>query len=407
MKLSRRDFVVGGAAIGAAVAQHEVEAGMTLGPAKRPHAAPPGDRFDPWIELDPAAFQKNVRYLSRRSGGRPVLAVVKCNGYGVGHQSVGPILDVFSEVAGFAVVTAEEALELREAGVRKPILLMDDFAESMAGDLAAHDITLAAYTRGINKRLTAVAKKVDRPIEIHPYLDTGFHRMGMDYRRAESWIEELAHNPAIRITGTFTELTEEVDFDREQIKRFKHLTEKLRQRGVELGRLHAVASHGITHHPDAFFDMVRPGNMVYGILPDDTAVEDVDIRVAYRMKARVIRIVPLHKGESTGYNRAYFADQDTDIAIVKCGRTDGYVYRTGGKGTHVLIKGRLYPVVAGVSGSHCFVDLGRRHGVRLRDIVTMLGPEPGVRPYQLADTLGLGRYEGFNISSRLPKYVVA
>ncbi len=411
MKISRRDFVAaaalsGAAAMGSTEASPKAERGRLASPEKRA-SSPAADRFDPWIELDPAAFRLNVRDIARITKGTPILAVVKCNGYGLGHQFVGPILDEFPEVAGFAVVMAEEAIELRDAGVRKPILLMDDFAESMAEDLALRDITLAAYTPGVSKRFTALAGKVGRPIKVHPYLDTGFHRMGIDFRKAEPLIEDLADNTAVNITGIMTEFTEVVDFDREQIARFRRFTDKMQKKGIKLGQRHAAASHGLTHHSDANFDMVRPGNMVYGILPDDLSEEGANLKVAYRLKARVINIVRVHKGESTGYGRFYVADRDTDVAIVKCGRTDGYIYRKGGAGTHVLIHSKPYPVIAGVSGSHCFVGLGLKHGVKLRDVATMIGPEPGIRPHELAEKQGLGRYEGFNLSARLPKYVIS
>jgi alanine racemase len=364
-----------------------------------------GDRIDPWIEVYPDAFKHNLRYIGKRTG-RRVIAVVKCNGYGLDHRVVGPLLDPLPEVAALAVVTEEEAITLRDSGVRKPILLMDDFVESAADELAARNITIGVFTAGADKRLTALAKRAGRPIDIHLYLDTGFHRMGMDWRHAESWAANLAENPSVRITGTFTELCEDFSFDKEQITRFRTFTSKLAARGVKLGPLHAIASKGIANHPEAAFDLVRPGNMIYGILPDDSKQTDFDIQVAYRLKARIIRIVHLEAGESAGYGRAFMAAKPTEVAVIKCGRTDGYIYRTGGKGTHVLIHSKLYPVVGRVSASHCLADLGLGHNVAVRDVATLLGPEPGVRPYELADTLGLSRYESFNMSARLPRYVV-
>jgi alanine racemase len=93
-------------------------------------------------------------------------------------------------------------------------------------------------------------------------------------------------------------------------------------------------------------------------------------------------------------------------AVIKRGRTYGYIYRTGGKGTHVLIHSKLYPVAGRVSASHCLADIGLGHNVAVRDVATLPGPEPGVPPEELADTLGLSRYESFHLSARLPRYVV-
>jgi alanine racemase len=365
------------------------------------------DRLDPWIELDARAFQSNLEFLAARTE-RPILAVVKCNGYGLDHRIVGPLLDSAPEVWGFAVVTAEEAVQLRDSGVRKPVLLMGDFTRSAEPELAERDITLAVYTVDAPGRPEAMARRTGKAINVHLYIDTGFHRLGMDYREAEPWVEALARSNAVAITGTMTELTQSHDFDKEQIARFTEFTRAIRRKGIELGPLHASASDGIINHPEGRFDMIRPGNLLYGV-PASAADDDeaASVQVVYRMKTRVIRVVQLQKGETLGYDQAFAPDRETDVAIIKCGRTDGYVYRTLGRGSHALINGYPYPLVSAINSSHCYADLGKNHGVERLDVVTMIGPEKGIRPQDLAAmNQGLGRYEGFNLSARVPRYVV-
>jgi alanine racemase len=368
---------------------------------------PADDRIDPWIELDPAAFRTNLEFLAARSE-RPVLAVVKCNGYGLDHRIVGPLLDSAPQVAGFAVVTADEAIQLRDSGVQKPVLLMGDFIRSAERELAERDVTLAVYTADAPARLADMARRAGKPIKAHLYIDTGFHRLGMDYRSAESWVEALAESDAVSITGTMTELTQSHEFDRIQIQRFGAFTRAMQDKGIDLGARHASASDGIMNHPEGVFDMIRPGNLIYGI--PASAADDAEAaatRVVYRMKTRVIRIVRLGQGETLGYDQAFAPNRETDVAIIKCGRTDGYVYRRLGQGSHVLINGRPYPLVSAINSSHCYADLGRDHDVSRLDVVTIIGPEEGVRPQDLAAMNdGLGRYESFNISARVPKYVV-
>ena len=364
------------------------------------------DRLDPWIELDPAAFRSNLEFLAERSR-KPIAAVVKCNGYGLDHRVVGPLLDPAPQVACFAVVTVEEALELRSSGVRKPILLMGDFMASAEMELADSDITLAVYTPDAPQRLAAMAEKTGRPVKVHPYIDTGFHRLGMDVRKSGPWVMELAASPAVEITGTMTELTQEGDFDKEQIRRFAEFGRTMAEKGVKLGPMHAAASDAIIKHPEGVFDMIRPGNLIYGIPAnpaDDEAARPV--RVAFRMQARVIRVVELTQGETLGYNRGFAPDLDTDVAVIKCGRTAGYVYR-GGEGKAVaLINGKTYPLVSDINSSHCYADLGKNHGVERLDEVTLIGPEEGLRPQDLARVTGRSRYESFNIHTSVPKIVV-
>jgi alanine racemase len=415
MTLSRRKFMAAaGAASATAIGSIACNGEAASRSARTVGSVPFGgpvqdiapDRLDPWIELDPAAFRNNLEFLAERSQ-KPIVAVLKCHGYGLDHRVVGPLLDPEPQVALFAVVTVDEAIELRDSGVRKPILLMGDFMASAEMELADRDITLAVYTHDAPQRLAAMAEKFGRAIKIHPYIDTGFHRLGMDVREADSWVTALAESSAVEITGTMTELTQDVDFDKEQIRLFAEFGRAMADKGVALGPMHAAASDAIIKHPESMFDMIRPGNLIFGIpasADDDEAARPV--RVVFRMKTKVIRIVELPVGETLGYNRGFVPERDTDIAIISGGRTDGYVYRGGAGEAVALINGKKYPLVSDINSSHCYAELGKNHGVERLDEVTLIGPEDGLRPQDLARITGRSRYESFNIHARVPKIVV-
>ncbi len=415
MTLSRRRFIAATGAVSATALGSVTCSGETLPEREAtvggvPFGGPVGqiapDRLDPWIELDPAAFRNNLEFLAGWSQ-KPIVAVLKCHGYGLDHRVVGPLLDPEPQVALFAVVTVDEAIELRDSGVRKPILLMGDFMASAERELADRDITLAVYTHDAPQRLAAMAEKTGRAIKVHPYIDTGFHRLGMDVREAEGWVTQLAESSAVEITGTMTELTQDHDFDREQIRIFKEFGVAMASKGVELGPMHAAASDAIINQPDGMFDMIRPGNLIYGIpaSADDDAVAG-PVRVVFRMKTKVIRIVELTVGETLGYDRGFVPERDTDVAIISGGRTDGYVYRGGAGEAVALINGETYPLVSDINSSHCYADLGKNHGIQRLDEVTLIGPEDGLRPQDLARITGRSRYESFNIHARVPKIVV-
>ena len=167
MSLSRRSFMAAaGAASATAVGSMACGNGSSsshgatgIAPFGGPVQEIAPDRLDPWIELDPAAFRNNLAFLAERSG-KPIIAVLKCHGYGLDHRVVGPLLDPMPQVALFAVVTVDEAIELRDSGVQKPILLMGDFMASAETELADRDITLAVYTHDAPQRLTAMAEKI-------------------------------------------------------------------------------------------------------------------------------------------------------------------------------------------------------------------------------------------------------
>src|SRR5688572_8766261 len=217
MPVSRRTFLRSAAATAASIV-----------PAARLLAEPTGQgavlspaRFDPWIEIIPANLNHNVATL-RRLGGQPILAVVKNHGYGLDYRVVARLLEPNAEIEGFAIVRADEALALREGGVRKPILLMARAPDELLGELAARNITMAVYADDDAQRMSRVRSTT--PIAVQAYIDTGMSRMGIAYHRAMPFLREIAALRNCRLTGTFMTFTEDAAFDREQLGRFQALT---------------------------------------------------------------------------------------------------------------------------------------------------------------------------------------
>lgn len=398
MDITRRHFMAAAAAVG-----------FPLTPSgAAPPARAPRDRFDPWLEIDADALRANVGHVSRLAGGRPILAVVKNNAYGLGLATTAPILASLPEIAGFAVVKTDAALALRDAGITKPILLMGMFAPEEGPELVARDVAVSLYTDDAGDRIRPLAQRSGRPVRVHLYLDTGMGRLGMPYHRALPWIAELAARDDVAIDGTFTAFTEDADFDREQLRRFQALGEATRQRGAHLGRLHAASSNGVFHLPEAHLDLVRPGIAIYGAYPSDPASERAmaTLRAAVRLRARVIRVERLRPGDGVSYGRNYVAERPTWIATLPVGHADGYPRRAVA-GARVLIGDRLHPVIGAVSASHCIVEVGDDPTVAVGDVATLVGPDrPEIEPNVLADTVGVSVYDVLmHLNPSLPRFV--
>ena len=188
--MNRREFLASAPALGAA-------AGIAQTPTGRLRA-PDEDSFDPWVEILAGAIRNNVRELHRYSGSR-LLAVIKNNANGIGLRDIGPILDPMDEVYGLAVARADEALALREVGVKKPIVLMAHASRDEAELLVREGVTLSLFHDNARVELERLAERMGRPIPVHLYIDTGMNRVGMPYRRALSWMEGLAESEAISI----------------------------------------------------------------------------------------------------------------------------------------------------------------------------------------------------------------
>ena len=401
MPLNRRTFVAGFAT--AAVARPFAA-----------HAAPtpardtiPSDRFDPWIEVNSEALRYNVGVLSRLAGGRPIMAVIKNNAYGLGATIVAHALDTMPEIAGFAVVKTEAASELADASLQKPVLLMALFGESDGAELARRGVHFALCTDDGPDRVLAASRAAGRPVAAHIYLDTGMSRMGIPYHRAMPFLRRVSDTD-ISVRGTFMGFTEEPEFDREQLRRFLELSEQARALGIDLGALHAASSAGIYHFPESHLDMVRPGISLYGAYPSNAGEEKTlaELRPALRLKARVVRVEQLRVGDSVSYGRQYVADRPTWIATVPAGHTDG-VPRQAVNGARVLINGTTYPAIGAVSASHTIVEFGAEPGASIGDVATIIGPDdPAIHPNAVADATGRSVYDiMMHLNPTLPKMV--
>lgn len=362
-------------------------------------------RYDPWIEVIPANLLHNVHAL-RRLGGRPILAVVKNHGYGLDYRVVCRLLEPNTDIAGFAIVRADEALELRQQGIRKPILLMARADDSMLAELVRHRITLAVYADDDPARLARLETR--EPLPVHAYIDTGMSRMGIAFHRAMPFLQSIAGVRQCRLTGTFMTFTEDAAFDREQLTRFQALHRDARAAGISLGLLHAASSHSVFHHRDVGFDLIRPGMSLYGGYPDkfDEERTMAELRPAFRLRARVVRTDRLRPGDSVSYGRQYVATKPTWIATIPLGHGDGYS-RNAVKGARVLVGDRLYPVIGAVSASHSIIEVGDTESVRIGDVATYLGPDrPEIHPNEVARVTGSVYDLLMHLNPSLPRIVV-
>jgi alanine racemase len=363
--------------------------------------------FDPWVEVNAAHFRHNVAEVRRRVGGRPVLAVIKNNGYGAGVVNAARALEGLSGVAGLCVVKLHEAVALREAGIRSDILLLGPLDDRDLAEAAARRVTPMIYTP-VGEALDRAAARAGRPVDIQVCIDTGIGRVGVPVDDAPSLIRDLADRRGARITGAMMTFTEEPDFDRVQLERFLAFCRTLEAQKILLGRKHAASSYTLFQGPDAYMDMVRPGMAVFGVYPEKKfrAGAVMDLKPAVALRARIAYVKQLRAGQSAGYNRAYRAAGDVWLATLPVGHADGYP-RTAAKGAKVRIGGRLFPVIASVSASHTIVELGAERAASIGDVATLFDWEPGSRPEDVSEACGASVYDLLmHLNPLLPRRMV-
>ena len=363
--------------------------------------------FDPWVEINQENLRHNVGEIARRTGDRPILAVIKNNGYGLGVANVGRLLDGDARIVGFAVVKLHEAMTLRDAGISKPILLMGPFTDAELPDLAGRNITPMVY-RDHGAALDRAAAKAGRPVPVHVKIDTGMGRVGIPHDEAPGLLKDLAARRSVRLEGVMTTLTEDEAFDREQVKRLVTLADDLQRAGIRVGRRHAASSFALFQNADAYLDLVRPGMAIIGIYsePPFRTLGAMDLRPAVALRTRVALVKQLQAGESAGYNRAYVAKSPVWIATLPVGHADGWP-RVAAKGAKVRIGAGLYPVIASVSASHTLLEIGPEPAVHVGDVATLFDWNDGSRPEDVALACGASVYDlTMHLGGLLPRRVI-
>jgi alanine racemase len=363
--------------------------------------------FDPWLEIEPRHLAQNVDAVAGAADGRPILAVIKNNGYGLGVVNVARVLAPLPQVAGLAVIKLQEALALRDAGLTAPVLLMGPFDDRDLAEMHARDIMPMVYTP-IGDALERVTRAAQRPMRIHVCVDTGLGRVGVPFREATALIRDLASRRGVVIDGTMMTFTEDEAFDQEQLRRFNTLAAEWTSLGLTTGRRHAASSYTFFQHDNAALDMVRPGMALFGVYPEPKfrSLNRMTLRPAAALRTRVALVKRLAAGDSAGYNRAYVAKADTWIATLPVGHADGWP-RVAAKGATVRIGERRYPVIASVSASHTILEIGPEPTVKIGDVATLWDWQEGSRPEDVATACGASVYDLLmHLGGHLPRRVL-
>ena len=266
----------GGVAASAALSGRSAWAGRTVRRARQldPHmlAVPP--EAGAWAELDDGAIAANLRAVRAAAGGRPVMGVVKANAYGHG---LVPMARMLAEagVDSLMVITVDEALAIRAAGITTPVLNYGPFDRAAAEDLVLQGIDQAVYTLEAVEGMAAAARRVAARARLQVVLDTGLGRVGVPFTAAAEVLTgaaTAAARPEATILGTATALTEDADFDRLQLDRYRQVCDAARARGIDVGTQHVASSAAVLDFPQSHLDMVRPGIMLYGHYPNDRSL---------------------------------------------------------------------------------------------------------------------------------------
>lgn len=367
-----------------------------------------GIQHSAWIELRADRLLRNLQTLQDRSGQTDVLAVIKANAYGHGLEEVASILA--GKVAYFGVATLREALQLKEHHPRTPVFLFGHlFSHELPAALLG-GITLSVSTLEKAREISALSESLDRKTSVHVKIDTGMGRMGIPAREAVSSLEEMMKLKGLMLDGIYMHFptAEKNDtFRGTQLQEFRSMLQRLERKNIAFRFRHAKNSAAVLTLKDPLFNMIRPGLTLYGIYPDPTLKDMAHFEPVLSLKSRIVLVKKIRAGESVGYGREFISKQDTTVAVLPFGYSQGYPY-TAWKKASVLFHGRRYPLAGKVSMDYIAVDLGSAEA-KEGDTVTLLGEDQKERitAEDVAAWAGTIPYEIVTrLNSNLPRMIV-
>ena len=364
-----------------------------------------------YAEVSLKAIGHNIAQVKKRlRPGVKLLAVIKADAYGHGAVRVGKYLE--DQVDYFAVATAEEAMELREQGIRLPVLVLGYISPEQYSEILDYDITQTVYSLEIAEKLSEASVKAGCRTKIHAALDTGMTRIGFHITEEEAdRIAAISRLPGLELEGMFTHFSCADQKDKTycglQLEEFRRMERMLRARGVEISVKHICNSAGIMEFDDYRFDMVRSGIVTYGLYPSEEVDKSrLPLIPALSWKSRVIHVQDVEPGLGVSYGATYTTEGPcTRIATVSAGYADGYPRALSNKG-RVLIHGRYAPILGRVCMDQMMVDVSHIPDVKVEDTVTLIGREGdrGITMEEVADPACRFNYEmACGISKRVPR----
>lgn len=332
-----------------------------------------------WAEVDLDAIWENMVHMKENiAENTKILAVIKTDGYGHGGVPIAKMLEQLDFMFGYAAATYEEAHVLREAGVKKPILILGYTFPYCYEELIREEIRPAVYRRDTVEELVAAAAKVGQKAKVHIKVDTGMGRIGItpDEEGLE-FVRFLMGHPELEVEGIFTHFAksdeEDKTFTKEQLEKYLWMKEELKKRNVTFTYYHCSNSAGIIDLEEANMDIVRAGITTYGMYPSDEVEKDkVPLKPAMELISHVAHVKWLTEGKPVSYGGTYITTRPTKVATIPVGYGDGYPRSLSNKG-YVLIHGQKAPIIGRVCMDQFMVDVTAIEDVEFGDKVVIFG----------------------------------
>ena len=359
------------------------------------------------LEVDLDRIAENYAAIERHVGGRRVMPILKANAYGHGLVEVAARL-VRAGASYLGVAYLEEALLLREKGIRAPILVLGGIMENQIPHFLENDLTMAASSIGKLGQIEQAAAEMGVEARVHLKIDTGMERIGVHHYNARGFLEETLRCAHCQVEGIYSHFASadsgDLVYARLQLERFLEVLRFYEERGLPPPLRHMANSGAILQLPESYLDMVRPGILLYGVHPSKEVPRTLPVRPALRWTSRVVYFKVVRAGDPVSYNSTWRSEHPVRVVTVPVGYGDGYLRSLSNRG-HVLIRGRRYPVVGQVCMDQLVVNIEQDEAYNADEVV-LLGQQDGeaITTEELAERAGAITYEVLTaINTRVPR----
>lgn len=358
--------------------------------------------------IDLGAISHNIAETRERIGDKKrLMAVVKADGYGHGSLEVSQTaLKTGADCLGVAL--PEEGQLLRKAGIDVPILVLGPIEPKEAPKTVDSRLDQTVCSLELSEALDQVARKASVCINVHVKVDTGMGRIGVPPQDVLAFVRRIGTFKNLSVEGIFTHFAsaDEADkaFARKQIDIFDRVVREMHLAGIDIPQKHMANSAGILDLPESYYDLVRPGIIIYGLYPSDKVSRSVELKPAMTLKTKISFLKTVPPGTAISYGRTFVTDNETTVATLPVGYGDGYSRLLSNRG-EVLINGQRAPLIGRVCMDMCMTDVSLVADLKPGDDVILFGEDFSVD--EIAAMVGTINYEILcAVGKRVPRVYV-
>jgi alanine racemase len=363
------------------------------------------DGHTDWLEIDLGAFKSNIQLMNRITG-KPVMAVIKANGYGHGLVEIArAAFEGGASICGVARV--EEAIRIRKKGIHGKILVMGGAMADSIAFVLKEDVQVTVSDLATAKEFSDAALKLGGVVHVHAKVDSGMNRLGVPVEQGSDFLKSLRLLPGIRVDGLFTHFARadevKAGTTEQQLSRFKGLLAGVEKAGLRPLLVHSANSAASLFFPAARFDMVRPGIALFGINPSEEAVLPEGFKPVLEWKTRLISIKDIPAGSGISYGHKYITSKQEKVGVIAVGYADGFRRVPGNE---VLVCGKRARVIGNICMDQCMVNLDAIPEAEMGNEVVLIGRQGNERitAEMIAKHWGTISYEVVcGLTARLPR----